>query len=162
MYGSGFTSATLSPRVSRIAPSDAAAIPLPSEETTPPVTQINLVIGATAAGFERRDDSLIETSLECLPPVDIRTERLGLGQHRAVPPAQLPRVLALARGKFRAAGEIADVNQRLARVEERHLVAQPGQHAALLQPLAQRPAVHAADRPKALAAAARPQLERSR
>src|SRR5262245_18295124 len=34
----------LRPRASRMAPRDAAAMPLPSEETTPPVTQIKRVI----------------------------------------------------------------------------------------------------------------------
>jgi hypothetical protein len=35
---------TLSPRASRTAPKDAAAIPFPKEETTPPVTKIKRVI----------------------------------------------------------------------------------------------------------------------
>jgi hypothetical protein len=35
---------TLKPRASRIAPKEAEAIPLPSEETTPPVININLVM----------------------------------------------------------------------------------------------------------------------
>jgi hypothetical protein len=35
---------TLRPRASRIAARDAAAIPLPSEETTPPVTNIYFVV----------------------------------------------------------------------------------------------------------------------
>ena len=42
------------------APSEAAAIPFPSEETTPPVTQINLVMGATVAGIARREGSLAD------------------------------------------------------------------------------------------------------
>src|ERR1700679_667059 len=42
----------LRPRASRIAPSEADAMPLPSEETTPPVTKTNRVIG-TAAKFNR-------------------------------------------------------------------------------------------------------------
>src|SRR5690554_3893116 len=33
------------PRDSRMAPSDAAAMPLPSEDTTPPVTKTYLVMG---------------------------------------------------------------------------------------------------------------------
>lgn len=36
---------TLRPRVSSSAARDAAAIPLPSEETTPPVTKTYLVMG---------------------------------------------------------------------------------------------------------------------
>src|SRR5262249_17455410 len=38
-----FSIVTLRPRASRSAPSDAAASPFPSEETTPPVTKMNLV-----------------------------------------------------------------------------------------------------------------------
>src|SRR5437763_1857341 len=44
MYGSSLTIATLSPRASRIAPSEAEAIPLPSEDTTPPVTNTKRVM----------------------------------------------------------------------------------------------------------------------
>src|SRR6185369_11209699 len=43
---------TLRPRDSRIAASDADAMPLPSEDTTPPVTKTNLVM---ACGTARRD-----------------------------------------------------------------------------------------------------------
>jgi len=39
---------TLRPRDSRIAANEAAAIPLPREETTPPVTNTNLVIAVGA------------------------------------------------------------------------------------------------------------------
>lgn len=35
---------TLRPRASNIAANDAAAMPLPSDETTPPVTKIYLVV----------------------------------------------------------------------------------------------------------------------
>src|ERR1700729_4252153 len=45
----------LRPRASRIAPSDADAMPLPSEETTPPVTKTNRVIG-TAAQIQSRNE----------------------------------------------------------------------------------------------------------
>ena len=34
---------TVRPRASRMAPSDAEVIPLPNDETTPPVTKTNLV-----------------------------------------------------------------------------------------------------------------------
>lgn len=44
MYGSSFRWVILMPRDSRIAPSDAAAMPFPSEDTTPPVTKTYLVI----------------------------------------------------------------------------------------------------------------------
>jgi hypothetical protein len=36
--------ATFKPRASSVAPSDAAAMPLPNEDTTPPVTNINRVM----------------------------------------------------------------------------------------------------------------------
>src|ERR1700719_4066725 len=44
MYGSSLTIATLRPRASRIAPSEADAMPLPNEDTTPPVTNTKRVI----------------------------------------------------------------------------------------------------------------------
>src|SRR5207237_4247185 len=44
MYGSSLRLVTRTPREARIAASDAAAMPFPSEETTPPVTKTNLVI----------------------------------------------------------------------------------------------------------------------
>src|SRR3954469_19894516 len=44
MYGSSLRRVILMPRDSRIAARDAEAIPLPREETTPPVTKMNFVI----------------------------------------------------------------------------------------------------------------------
>src|ERR1700722_20387876 len=44
MYGSSLRRVTLRPRDSRIAAREAAAIPLPRDETTPPVTNTYLVI----------------------------------------------------------------------------------------------------------------------
>src|SRR3954452_8435522 len=50
-YGSNFCSCTFNPRAFSRRPSDAATIPLPSAETTPPVTKTYL--GARAlTGFE--------------------------------------------------------------------------------------------------------------
>src|SRR4051812_23845548 len=43
MYGSSFMFATLRPRFSISAPIDADTMPLPSDDTTPPVTNTNLV-----------------------------------------------------------------------------------------------------------------------
>src|SRR3990172_7055835 len=51
MYGSSLTLVTRMPRDSRIAARDAAAIPLPREETTPPVTKTYLVIYLACAGM---------------------------------------------------------------------------------------------------------------
>ena len=42
-YGSNFCACTRRPRALRSRPSDAATIPLPSAETTPPVTKMYLV-----------------------------------------------------------------------------------------------------------------------
>src|SRR5207342_1016149 len=50
MYGSSFIIVTRRPRASRMAASEAAAMPLPSEETTPPVTKMSRVMGEPAAG----------------------------------------------------------------------------------------------------------------
>src|SRR5260221_6231533 len=50
MYGSSFTRETLILRDSRIAAREAAAMPLPSEETTPPVTKTYLVMCEPRAG----------------------------------------------------------------------------------------------------------------
>src|ERR1043166_3417035 len=44
MYGSNFIIETRRPRSTSRRPSEAAAIPLPSEETTPPVTKMYLVV----------------------------------------------------------------------------------------------------------------------
>ena len=44
MYGSNFSIVTRSPRSTSSRPSEAAAMPLPSDETTPPVTKMNLVV----------------------------------------------------------------------------------------------------------------------
>src|SRR5581483_10563369 len=41
MYGSNFCTCTLRPRAFSSRPSDAAVIPLPRDETTPPVTKTN-------------------------------------------------------------------------------------------------------------------------
>src|SRR5215813_7456048 len=44
MYGSSLRLVTRMPREARMAASDAEAMPFPSEETTPPVTNTNLVM----------------------------------------------------------------------------------------------------------------------
>src|SRR5215213_2417707 len=54
MYGSNFWRATVRPRETRRRPIEAAAIPLPSEETTPPVTKMKRVRGRDSGiGFWR-------------------------------------------------------------------------------------------------------------
>src|SRR5437762_2048050 len=51
MYGSSFMFATLRPRFSIKAPIDAETMPLPSDDTTPPVTNTNLVCCAMATSM---------------------------------------------------------------------------------------------------------------
>src|SRR6266404_5023534 len=73
MYGSSLTIAILRPRASRIAPREAAAMPLPNEDTTPPVTNTKRVIkiferisvakGEPRKADERRADKLPQEAL---------------------------------------------------------------------------------------------------
>ena len=44
MYGSNFCTAILKPRFFNNRPSDAATIPFPNDETTPPVTKMYLAV----------------------------------------------------------------------------------------------------------------------
>src|SRR6266545_1450007 len=57
-YGSIFSDATERPRAARMLPSDAAVMPLPREEVTPPVTKTNFDIrgscGRRARYLDRR------------------------------------------------------------------------------------------------------------
>src|SRR6476619_1515563 len=52
MYGSSLRLVTRMPREVRIAARDAAAMPFPKEETTPPVTKTNLVMGDKFRKFQ--------------------------------------------------------------------------------------------------------------
>src|SRR4051794_22136473 len=49
MYGSNFWRATFRPRATSRRPMEAAAMPLPSDETTPPVTKMKRVRGRCSA-----------------------------------------------------------------------------------------------------------------
>src|SRR5713226_4532498 len=53
MYGSSLMLVTRMPRDSRIAAREAAAMPFPKEETTPPVTKTYLVIYLGRVGMEK-------------------------------------------------------------------------------------------------------------
>ena len=59
MYGSSLTMLTFNPRASSMAPNEADAIPLHSDETTPPVTKTNRVMMVTA------DKRLVYTTPRC-------------------------------------------------------------------------------------------------
>ena len=80
MYGSSFTIAILRPRASRMAPSEAAAMPFPNEETTPPVTNTNLVMREPAdeeKNHDRRAGRLTETQYGDMENGDIPIFRNG-------------------------------------------------------------------------------------
>src|SRR5512139_129659 len=140
MYGSSFTRVTLRPRASRMAPSEAAAMPFPSEETTPPVTQMNLVMGATVAGEARREDSLSERPLSghrkspSAQPSGRPSagDRLGLGDCGTPAPLDAPRRLARRRRQSAAARQVGNGDDLAVHVHARERAAHPRQHAALL------------------------------
>src|SRR6266566_3305206 len=70
-YGSSFWRETLRWRAFRMFPSDAAVIPLPSEETTPPVTKTYFDIGDLQGGFSNL------TGSEPRPNIYVRRVRLS-------------------------------------------------------------------------------------
>src|ERR1700756_5341131 len=79
-YGSNFCSWTRRPRALRRRPSEAATIPLPSAETTPPVTKT--YFGARVlTGFEgssdcgRSDSRLLAGAHERIQPVERATRK---------------------------------------------------------------------------------------
>src|SRR5512137_496883 len=115
MYGSSLTIATLRPRASRIAPSEAAAMPLPSEETTPPVTQMNLVIGATVVEIARRESSLVDRGVVW----PVASEHVALGHRRPAVPADAPRRLVRLRRELRGAGNVGDCDELARDAEQR-------------------------------------------
>src|SRR4051794_6024382 len=74
MYGSNFWSVTERPRETRRRPIEAAAMPLPRAETTPPVTKTKRV-------WRRSDIDAIWRASLFLDPADVR-EAPGLGRVR--------------------------------------------------------------------------------
>ena len=65
MYGSILTMVTFKPRASKSAATEAAEIPLPSDETTPPVTKIKWVIGFLVQSSLNRPAMLRNFTLLC-------------------------------------------------------------------------------------------------
>src|SRR5207253_5521338 len=110
MYGSSFWRETLRPRAFRMVPIDAAVIPLPMEETTPPVTKtyfgtgILFYPGQPSAArclfwilrrvFHGAHDVVRSSSVSLRPDRQLRDRRAGLDQrrHRLVllPAVRLP------------------------------------------------------------------------
>src|SRR5262252_8303082 len=88
MYGSSLRRVTLIPRDSRIAAREAAAIPFPKEETTPPDTNTYLAITNQGDGMENGTRKRPSALARELRPVSEMLERLGVGEgfdvlHRA-------------------------------------------------------------------------------
>src|SRR5215469_15450213 len=80
MYGSSLRRVTLMPRDSRIAAREAAAIPFPREETTPPDTNTYLAITNQGDGMEndtRKRFAALSRELGAIPEM---LERLGIGE----------------------------------------------------------------------------------
>src|SRR4030095_1897154 len=83
MYGSIFCRDTRYPRASSSAPIDAAASPLPSEETTPPVTKMNfgpkssLLFPVLNPGLNVVDFTLLVANFPLEPAVPDRGEHRG-------------------------------------------------------------------------------------
>src|SRR5438309_8444489 len=81
MYGSSLMLVTRMPRDSRIAAREAAAMPFPREETTPPVTKTYLVMADLVMEI-----LILQHRARCSPlALDCRHESLGqaLPQHLA-------------------------------------------------------------------------------
>src|SRR5688572_15956252 len=88
MYGSSLIRVTLRPRDSRIAAREAEAIPLPREDTTPPVTKTNLVM----SGREVRSREVVKRDYKERPRPGARQ-----GQECAEMPIPSPAIPAFFR-----------------------------------------------------------------
>src|SRR3954466_8111726 len=82
MYGSSLMLVTRMLRDSRIAARDAAAIPLPREETTPPVTKTYFAIYPARVGMEESTGISVDLHPSCFHPVVGAVHRAHVGAHR--------------------------------------------------------------------------------
>src|SRR3990170_4193539 len=85
MYGSSLMLVTRMPRDSRIAAREAAAMPFPREETTPPVTNTYLVIYPRRVGMEESTGTPPPLQIRELPAIAKMLQRLGVRQRLEVP-----------------------------------------------------------------------------
>src|SRR4030066_1178498 len=82
IYGSSLSIVTLRPRDSRMAASEAAAMPFPREETTPPVMKMYLVMRVPGQMFfVGRDDTVKRAVLKIQIGRKITFLRPMLGSH---------------------------------------------------------------------------------
>src|SRR6476659_10824640 len=78
MYGSNFCIVTLSPRSTNSRPNEAAAMPFPREETTPPVTKMYLVaLGAEVIALPLKFVPVGFRPSKVVRRIDARHRRLG-------------------------------------------------------------------------------------
>src|SRR5437764_11009571 len=79
MYGSSLIRVTLRPRDSRIAAREAEAIPLPREDTTPPVTKTNLVMSGRKVSFRPVGNWNYTGRVTSFPMQDLSGKHIVLG-----------------------------------------------------------------------------------
>src|SRR5215469_9956333 len=148
MYGSSLTIAIFRPRASRIAPSDAAAMPLPNEDTTPPVTNTKRVIcelRIPVAADRNAHAGLLRTGQQVSTPAIPRGAELP-GMRRPAPHearavrTRGPRLHGLVDPA------IGHGDQLLAGVDERHAGTLGERHPRFLQQALERAARAAAHR----------------
>src|SRR6266851_3810411 len=139
MYGSIFWSVTRKPRASSSEPMDAEARPLPSDDTTPPVTKMYFVgTSSLLPGLEPvtniRDFRLSVPVLAVEPPIAQPIEHLG--HRRSAPPSQLHGLFAAQHGT-NASGRVDPPRHGRPR---RGLAAEPERGQFQIRSLAQEPA----------------------
>src|SRR5829696_2034567 len=106
MYGSSLMRVTLRPRDSRIAAREAEAIPLPREDTTPPVTKTNLVMSGRKLSFREvvKRDYMWPPRLALRACAAPRGGFFALGRPGGEEAPRLPFGLRCPRGGFFALG----------------------------------------------------------
>src|SRR5436190_24234463 len=85
MYGSSLMLVTRMPRDSRIAAREAAAMPFPREETTPPVTKTYLVIYLARGGTDKFT-GMPHAPQTVVPLRQCAARAISVGAGRACPP----------------------------------------------------------------------------
>src|SRR6185295_12180188 len=118
-YGSNFCSVTLRPRLSSRQPRLAAAIPLPKEETTPPVTKIYFDIWFNCPPLFIHHQFFVEFRHSCPILGRIDAQRFVLGfNHSNLKPVLERAQLLQPFGLFeRADREIGIVEQEIAAID---------------------------------------------